>query len=143
MSVRSDIETIALASGADVFHYERQAVENKAIDEVESGQVVCVLEEINGVTISTDSNGVSDTVSVRVSFIKYAELQDTAETNATAMDALLVMCRKLIVGLVKTGNYQKSISAPCSKHDENVYDANYIGWTMIFNLIPADGYSEC
>lgn len=143
MSVKSDIETIALAAGADVFHYERQALENVAIDEIECGQVVCVLEEISGVTISTDSNGVSDSVAVSVSFIKQVELQDTADTNSTTMDALLGMCRSLITGLVKTGKYQKNISAPANKYNENVNDANYIGWTMNFNLTPIDGYSEC
>lgn len=143
MSVKSDIETCGRSSGADVFHYERPNMENISIDEIVSGQSVCYLEEINSVTLSTDSNGISDTVNVRVSFIEQADFSEKASYNSVTMDKLLQYCRKFLIELVQTGNYQKKFNCPVRKYEESVNDANFIGWSMDLTLIPNDGYSEC
>jgi len=143
MSVKSDIEACGLAAGADLFHYERPNLENIAIDEVSSGDVLCYMEEVNSVNLTINSNGVSDSFSCRVSFIQQVDMQNTADDNAAVMSALLQCFRSFLIEIVKTGNYQKELSFPAIKYEENANDANFIGWQMDLTLKPRDGYSEC
>lgn len=143
MSVKSDISSCGLAAGADLFHYERINLENQVIDEVIPGSHVCFMQEVNTVNMTTDSNGISEGVTVSVSFISQANYKELASYNEDLMNELLEMCRKFMIELVKTGNYQKVISIPWVKFEETVFDANYIGWTANFNLTPRDGYTEC
>lgn len=143
MSVISDIQSCATSAGANIFHYERPNLENISIDELSASSILCYCEEINSVNLSVDSNGISDSIQLRIAFIRQVNICDTAIINSSIMNAMLQCCRSFIINITNTENYQKSITANAVKYEENVNDANFVGWQLSLTLIPRDGYSEC
>ncbi len=138
----SIIKTVAEAAGADVIIYDQPSMQNVLADDV-SGTTIALIDEINEVSIGISNNGVNESVALRIAFTRQAEHLDTAELNKTDTDAMLVMCRKFMMGLVRSGIFRALPAGVVVKFQENVMDRTLIGWQLQINLPLLDGYAEC
>jgi hypothetical protein len=141
--MRTALTTIAKAAGADVVIYDREPLQNVLLDEAKITDTICLITEIRGVTITTSDNGLDDSFQVQVAFVKQVNLENFAENNDALMNALLLICKAFITGLVKANRYQRNISVNCLKYEERESDFNAIGWKMNLTLNPIYGYAEC
>ena len=141
--MRTALTTIAETAGADVVIYDREPLQNVLLDEAKITDIICLITEIRGVTITTSDNGLDHSFTITVAFVKQVNVEDFALNNDTLMNALFRICEKFILGLVQSQLYQRVITTRLNKYEERESDFNAIGWKMNLTLNPIHGYAEC
>lgn len=141
--MRSTLEAIAETAGADVVIYDRRPFQNILMDEVSSDKTICLITEISSVNITTNTNGLDESYTIEVAFVKKVDFEEKATLNETTMNALYLIAKKFILGLVNSNLYQRNITTQLIKYQERESDYNAIGWRMSITLNPIAGYAEC
>lgn len=139
----NELKQIATDCGADRIIYDRPSMQNILVDETIPGLIVCMIDELNQVDQQYRGNGIDESMTIIVSWVKQVDHGEEAEMNREVLNELLVKTRKYLIGLTDSGLFRKNITSRTVKFRENIMDANLIGWQMTINVSLLYGYTEC
>jgi hypothetical protein len=69
-----------------------------------------------------------------IEVLQQVRLEDDADNNEVQLQALLDLCKQIIVRLIALAEFKTITPVTVSKIPESKYDANMIGWSMPLNL---------
>jgi hypothetical protein len=69
-----------------------------------------------------------------IEVIQQVELEGAADDNEVKLQALLDVCKKIILYLIDSEDYKQIKAMTVTKIQETKYDANVIGWSMPLDL---------
>ena len=126
----------ALASaGCTLVIYESDKLANLLTDQSHSDDIIGLIIQPNDLTLEVKANAIIEHYPpVIIEILKQVRLEDSAETNEATLAALLIICKKLILYLIDSGDYKKITPFKVTKILETRYDANCLGWSMPLDL---------
>lgn len=139
----TELKRIALLAGAQSVIYDRVEMQNVFADYAESNKVLCLFNEVGTINLTMAGNGVNEKYPINISFVKQVPFQETSDLNAAIMTETHNCATSFFMQLSKSQYFGKLTEGTLTKHEENINDANLIGWDLSITLDLLNGYIEC
>lgn len=142
--ITSKIKTILTASGCTLVLYESDKLANLLTDRSDQFDIIGLILQPNEVTLEVKANAILEHYPpVVIEILQQVKLEDSADNNETKLQALLNICKAIILALIVTGEYKQLKTMTVTKIQETKYDANLIGWSMPLDLIYLLNENKC
>lgn len=133
--ITAKLKTILTASGCTLVLYEQQQLANLYTDRSDQYDVVGLIIQPNDVILEVRANAIIEHFNpITIEVLQQVRLEDKAEHNETRLQALLDICKEIIIRLIGEAEYKTITPLTAYKILESKYDANVIGWSMPLNL---------
>lgn len=133
--ITAKLKTILIDSGCTLVLYEQDKLANLHTDRSDQFDVIGLIIQPNEVILEVKANAILEHYNpLTIEVMQQVRLEDDADNNETKLQALLDICKEIIVRLIHEADYKTLTPLVVGKIPENKYDANVIGWTMPMNL---------
>jgi hypothetical protein len=133
--ITAKLKQILIDSGCTLILYEQAQLANLKTDRSDQFDVIGLIIQPNEVILEVRANAILEHYNpLFIEVLQQVRLEDEADNNETKLQALLDICKEIIVRLIATAEFKTQVPYVVGKIPENKYDANVIGWTMPMNL---------
>lgn len=133
--IAETLKTVLAEAGCTYVLYESDKLANLVTDEGENEDIIGLILQPNSVNLVVRANAILEQYPPYiVEIIQQVRLEDTADNNEVKLQALLDICKEIIVRLIGLGMFKTITPLTVTKILENKYDANVIGWSMPLEL---------
>jgi hypothetical protein len=133
--VTDKLKAILTASGCTLVLYESDKLANILTDQSDQDDVIGLILQINEVDLEVKANAIPEHYNpLVIEILQQVNLEDTADNNEVRLQALLNMCKEIIVRIIADAEFKTITPMHLTKIQETKYDANVIGWSMPFDL---------
>jgi hypothetical protein len=133
--VTAKIKTILTASGCTLVLYEQDKLANLKTDRSDQFDIVGLIIQPNDIQLEVKANAIHEHYNpLTIEVLQQVRLEDDADNNEIQLQALLDLCKQIIVRLIALAEFKTITPVTVSKIPESKYDANMIGWSMPLNL---------
>jgi len=133
--VTDKLKAILTASGCTLVLYESDKLANILTDQSDQNDIIGLILQINEVDLEIKANAIPEHYNpLVIEILQQVRLEDTADNNEVRLQALLDMCKEIIVRIIADAEFKTILPMHLTKIQEMKYDANVIGWSMPFDL---------
>jgi len=133
--ITAKMKTILMNAGCTKVIYESDKLANLFTDESMQYDVIGLLLQQNDITLEVKANAIAEHYQyLTVEVLGQVRLEDQADNNETLLQALLDVCKKIIVYVINDAEFKTIKPMSVTKILETKYDANCIGWSMPLDL---------
>ena len=133
--ITAKLKTILTASGCTLVLYEQDKLANLYTDQSNQLDVIGLIIQPNELTLEVKANAIHEHYNpLTIEILQQVRLEDQADNNEIKLQALLDICKEIIVRIIASGEFKSQAPYTVSKITENKYDANVIGWSLSLNL---------
>ena len=133
--VTDKLKAILTASGCTLVLYESDKLANILTDQSDQNDIIGLILQINEVDLEIKANAIPEHYNpLVIEILQQVRLEDTADNNEVRLQALLDMCKEIIVRIIADAEFKTIMPMHLTKIQEMKYDANVIGWSMPFDL---------
>ena len=133
--ITDKLKTILTDSGCTLVIYDQEQLTNLYTDQSNQFDVVGVIIQPADIILEVRANAIAEHFNpLTIQVIQQARLEDKAENNEVALQALLNICKQIIVRLIADAEFKTMLPLTVTRILESKYDANLIGWSMPLNL---------
>lgn len=133
--ITSKLRTILASAGCTLVLYESDKIANLKVDQSNQNDIIGLIIQPNEVLLEVKANAILEHFPpIVIEVIQQVELEGAADDNEVKLQTLLDVCKKIILYLIKAGEYKKIDKMTVTKIQETKYDANVIGWSMPLDL---------
>ena len=142
--ITSKLKLILTAAGCTTVLYESSQLANIIVDYAKREEIIGLILQPNTIQLNIKANAIQKHYPpVVVEIMQQVRLEDTAENNEAKLQALVLICEAIILGLIASGDYKKIQPIEITKILETRYDANVIGWSMPLDLYYLLNENKC
>lgn len=142
--ITSKLKSILTSSGCTLVLYESDKLANLQTDRSDQLDIIGLILQPNEVTLEVKANAILEHYPpVVIEILQQVKLEDSADNNETKLQALLNICKAVILALIVTGEYKQLKTMTVTKIQETKYDANVIGWSMPLDLTYLLNENKC
>lgn len=129
------LKQILQDSGCTLVLYEQDKLANLYTDQSHQDDIVGLVIQPNEVTLEVRANAIMERFPpINIEIMKQVRLEDAADNNEVVLQALLDICKEVILRLIARAEFKKITTMTVFKIPERKYDANVIGWSMPIDL---------
>lgn len=133
--ITSKLKQILTDSGCTLVIYEQDRLANLYTDQSDQFDTVGVILQLNSMRLEVKANAIVEHYpNLTIEIIQQVRLEDRADNNETSFQALLEVCKQIIVRLIADAEFKTITPVDVVKILETKYDANVIGWAMSLDL---------
>jgi len=133
--ITAKLKTILTASGCTLVIYEQERLANLYTDQSDQFDITGVIHQLNTMTLEVRANAIPEHYNpLYIEVLQQVKLEDAADNNEVALQALLQICKQIIVRLIAEAEFKTITPVRIDKILETKYDANVIGWVMTLDL---------
>jgi hypothetical protein len=133
--ITTQLKTILTSAGCTRVIYESDKIANLKTDQSLQHDIVGLIIQPNSFVKEVKANSILEHYpNMIIEILHQARLEDSADNNESILEALDVICDKVILYLIGAGVYKKITPVTVEKVLETKYDANLIGWSMSLDL---------
>lgn len=133
--ITTTLKQVLTDSGCDLVLYEQDKLANLYTDQSHQDDIVGLILQPNTVALEVKANAVHEHFPpVYVEVLQQVRLEDNADNNEAKLQALLDICKEIVVRLIGLQMFRKVQPMTLTKILESRYDANMIGWSMPLDL---------
>ena len=104
-------------------------------DQSDEATIIGLVTQLNSMTLEVKANAIHEHYNpLYIEVAQQVTLEDKADNNEVKFQALLNICKQIIVRIVGEGTMKHVGPVPVEKISETRYDANVIGWVMTLDL---------
>ena len=108
---------------------------NLKTDRSDQFDIVGLIIQPNDIQLEVKANAIHEHYNpLTIEVLQQVRLEDDADNNEVQLQALLDICKQIIVRLIALAEFKTITPVTVSKIPESKYDANMIGWSMPLNL---------
>ena len=133
--VTAKLKTILTASGCTLVLYEQDRLANFYTDQSNQNDIIGLITQLNSMTLEVRANAIHEHYApLYIEVSQQVKLEDAADNNEIKLQALLNICKQIIVRIIADAEFKSLKPVPVEKILETKYDANVIGWVMTLDL---------
>jgi hypothetical protein len=133
--ITSKLKQILTDSSCTLVIYEQDKLANLYTDKSNQFDIVGVILQLNSMRLEVKANAIVERYpNLVIEIIRQVRLEDKADNNEIAFQALLEVCKQIIVRLIADAEFKTITPVDVIKILETKYDANAIGWSMSLDL---------
>jgi hypothetical protein len=133
--ITTKLKTILNSSGCTLVLYEQAQLANLKTDQGKQYDVIGLITQLNRVRLEVKANAILEHYpSLVIEVMQQVRLEDDADNNEIKLQALLDVCKTIILYLIADAEFKTLQPVDVEKILENRYDANVIGWAMPLDL---------
>jgi hypothetical protein len=133
--ITTKLKTILTASGCTLVLYDQQQLANLYIDRNDQFDIVGMILQPPDVFLEVRANAIAEHyVPITIEILQQVRLEDKAEHHEVQLQALLDICKEVIVRLIHEAEFKTLTPVDAMRVLESKYDANVIGWSLPLNL---------
>lgn len=133
--ITAKLKQILIDSGCTVVIYEQDKLANLHTDVSNQLDTIGIIIQPNEISLEVKANAIHEHYNpLTIEVMRQVRLEDQADNNEVALQALLDICKQIIVRLIARAEFKTITPVTCVKIPENKYDINPIGWSMPLNL---------
>lgn len=133
--ITAKLKTILADSGCTLVLYEQDKLANLYTDRSDQFDVIGLIIQPNEITLEVRANAIHEHFNpIIIEVSQQVRLEDTADNNEVKLQALLNICKEIIVRIIATAEFKSQAPYTVVKIPESKYDANVIGWSIPLNL---------
>lgn len=133
--ISSKLKTILTSSGCTLVLYESDKIANLKVDQGNQNDIIGLIIQPNEVLLEVKANAILEHFPpIVIEVFQQVELEGAADDNEVKLQALLDVCKTIILYLIDEGEYKQIKPMTVTKIQETKYDANVIGWSMPLDL---------
>jgi len=134
--ITATLKTILTASGCTLVLYEQEVLANLYTDQSDQTSIIGLVTQLNQMTLENRANAIMEHYNpLFIEVSKQVSLEDAADNNEVAFQAVLEICKQIVVRIVAEATFTLGKPIQVVKIRENEYDANVIGWRMSLDLL--------
>ena len=133
--ITAKLKTILTASGCTLVLYEQDRLANLYTDQSDQNDIIGLITQLNSMTLEVRANAIHEHYApLYIEVSQQVKLEDAADNNEVKLQALLNICKQIIVRIIADAEFKSLKPVPVEKILETKYDANVIGWVMTLDL---------
>jgi hypothetical protein len=133
--ITDKIKQILTDSGCTMVFYEQAQLANLYKDQTNQVSVNGLIIQPDQITLEVKANAIHEHYNpLTIEVTQQARLEDQADNNEVRLQALLDICKQIIVRLIATEEFKTQTPYTVLRVLENKYDANVIGWALLLDL---------
>ena len=133
--ITATLKTILTASGCTLVLYEQDRLANLYADQSDQTDVIGLITQLNSMTLEVRGNAIHEHYNpLYIEVSKQVKLEDAADNNEVTLQAMLDICKEIVVRIIGEAIFKSIKPVSCDKILETKYDANVIGWQMTLDL---------
>ena len=133
--ITATLKTILTASGCTLVLYEQDALANLYADQSDQNDTIGLITQLNSMTLEVHANAIHEHYNpLFIEISKQVKLEDAADNNEVVFQALLNICKQIVVRIIGEAAFKSVKPVVVDKIRESKYDANVIGWIMTLDL---------
>jgi len=133
--ITAKLKTILTASGCTLVLYEQDRLANLYTDQSDQNDIIGLITQLNSMTLEVRANAIHEHYApLYIEVLQQVRLEDAADNNEVKLQALLNICKEIIVRIIADAEFKSLKPVPVEKILETKYDANVIGWVMTLDL---------
>jgi len=133
--VTAKLKQILIDSGCTLVIYEQDKLANLKTDRSDQFDIVGLIIEPNDIQLEVKANAIHEHYNpLTIEVLQQVRLEDDADNNEVQLQALLDLCKQIIVRLIALAEFKTLTPVTVNKIPESKYDANMIGWSIPLNL---------
>ena len=133
--VTAKIKQILIDSGCTLVLYESSQLANLKTDQSDQFDIVGLIIQPNDIQLEVKANAIHEHYNpLTIEVLQQVKLEDDADNNEVQLQALLDLCKQIIVRLIALAEFKTLTPVTVTKIPESKYDANMIGWSIPLNL---------
>ena len=133
--ITAKLKTILTASGCTLVLYEQDVLANLYTDQSDQTDTIGLITQLNTMVLEVHANAIHEHYNpLYIEVSKQVKLEDNADNNEVVFQALLQICKQIVVRLIGEAEFKTIAPIPVEKIRESKYDANVIGWVMTLDL---------
>ena len=133
--ITDKLKTILTASGCTLVIYEQSELANLYTDKSNQFDIVGIIIQPDDITLEVRANAIQEHFNpLIIQVVQQVKLEDKAEENEAKLQALLNICKVIIIHVIAAAEFKTILPVTVTKIKEKVYDANLIGWSIPLNL---------
>ena len=134
--ITATLKTILTASGCTLVIYEDQRMANaQFVDQSDEATIIGLVTQLNSMTLEVKANAIHEHYNpLYIEVAQQVALEDKADNNEVKFQALLNICKQILVRIIAEGTLKHLTPVLVEKISETRYDANVIGWVMTLDL---------
>jgi hypothetical protein len=133
--ITAKLKQILTDSGCTHVIYESDKLANLFTDEAMQYDTIGLIIQPNDVILEVKANAIHEHFKpITIEVMQQVRLEDTADNNEVKLQALLDVCKEIIVRLIHEAEFKTLTPVTVLKIQETKYDANVIGWALPLDL---------
>jgi hypothetical protein len=133
--ITAKLKQILIDSGCSLVLYEQDKLANLYTDQSDQFDIIGLILQPNELTLEVKANAIHEHYNpLTIEVLQQVRLEDQADNNEVKLQALLDICKQIIVRIIATAEFKSQAPYTVIKIPENKYDANVIGWAMSLNM---------
>ena len=133
--ITAKLKIILTASGCTLVLYEQDRLANLYTDQSDQNDIIGLITQLNSMTLEVRANAIHEHYApLYIEVLQQVRLEDAADNNEVKLQALLNICKEIIVRIIADAEFKSLKPVPVEKIFETKYDANVIGWIMTLDL---------
>jgi CHAT domain-containing protein len=133
--ITSKLKTILTDSGCSLIIYEQPQLANLYTDQSHQLDIIGVIFRQDFINLEVRANAIAEHYNpLTIEILQQVRLEDKAENNEVQFQALLDICKQVIVRLIADAEFKTIQPVTVNRVLESKYDANVIGWSMPLDL---------
>jgi len=128
-------KTILTSSGCTLVLYEQSQLANLYTDQSDQNDIIGLITQLDSLLLEVRANAIAEHYNpLYIEISQQVKLEDAADNNEVKLQALMDICKQVIVRVIAEATFKTVLPIPINKIYESKYDANVIGWIMSFDL---------
>ena len=133
--ITATLKTILTASGCTLVLYEQAQLANLYTDQSDQNDIIGLVTQLDSLVLEVRANAIAEHYNpLYIEVSQQVKLEDAADNNEVKLQALMEICKQVIVRVIAEATFKTVLPIPINKIYESKYDANVIGWIMTFDL---------
>ena len=133
--ITDKLKAILTASGCTLVLYEQQQLANLYTDRSGPLDVIGLILRSPDVLLEVRANAIAEHYQpITIEILQQVRLEDKAENNEVQLQALLDICKQVIVRVIHEAEFRTIKPMIATRVLESKYDANVIGWSIALDL---------
>jgi len=129
------LKTILTSSGCTLVLYEQSQLANLYTDQSDQNDIIGLITQLDSLVLEVRANAIAEHYNpLYIEISQQVKLEDAADNNEVKLQALMEICKQVIVRIIAEATFKTVLPVPINKILESKYDANVIGWQMTFDL---------
>ena len=133
--ITAALKTILTSSGCTLVLYEQSQLANLYTDQSDQNDIIGLITQLDSLVLEVRANAIAEHYNpLYIEISQQVKLEDAADNNEVKLQALMEICKQVIVRIIAEASFKTVLPVPINKILESKYDANVIGWQMTFDL---------
>ena len=129
------LKDILTASGCTLVIYEQARLANLYTDQSDQDSIIGVIAQLDSMILENKANAIMEHYNpLYIEVSKQVAMQDQADNNEVVFQALLEICKQIVVRIIGEATFKIGSPITASKIPESKYDANVLGWILALDI---------